>query len=70
MRLAASFWAEARRQGQPTASDESLDADVILAAQATTLNEDTDEGVVVATTNPRHLSRFVAASHWQDIALG
>lgn len=67
MRLAASFWAEARRQGQPTASDESLDADVILAAQAATLDEDTNEGVVVATTNPRHLSRFVSASLWQDI---
>lgn len=70
MRLAASFWAEARKQGQPTASDESLDADVILAAQAAILNENSDDGVVVATTNPRHLSRFVAASLWQDLAPG
>lgn len=68
MRLAASFWADARKQGQPTASDESLDADVILAAQAAFLNEDTEEDVMVATTNPRHLSRFVNASPWQDIA--
>lgn len=68
MRLAAGYWAGARKQGQPTASDESLDADVILAAQAATLNKDTDEGVVVATTNPRHLSRFVDAKLWQDIA--
>lgn len=70
MRLAASFWADARKQGQPTASDESLDADVILASQAAILNENSDDGVVVATTNPRHLSRFVAASLWQDIAPG
>jgi predicted nucleic acid-binding protein len=70
MRLAARFWADARKQGQPTASDESLDADVILAAQAAVLNEDTDEGVVVATTNPRHLSRFVDARLWRDIAPG
>ena len=68
MRLAASFWADARKQGRLTASDESLDADVILAAQATILNEDTDADVVVATTNPRHLSRFVDARAWQEIA--
>ncbi len=52
MRLAASFWADARKQGQPTASDESLDADVILAAQAAVLNENTDDDVVIATTYP------------------
>lgn len=67
LRLAARFWADARNQGQPTASDESLDADVILAAQAATLRGDTDDGVVIATTNPRHLSRFVDARLWQDI---
>jgi predicted nucleic acid-binding protein len=67
MRLAARFWADARNQGQPTASDESLDADVILAAQAATLNGNAEDGVVVATTNPRHLSRFVDAKLWQDI---
>jgi predicted nucleic acid-binding protein len=64
VRLAARFWAEARQAGRPTASDESLDADVILAAQAVVLAEDEGaEGVVVvvATTNPRHLSRFVEA---------
>ena len=66
MLQAAAFWADARRRGQPTASDDSLDADVILAAQAATLRE-TAKDVVVASTNPRHISRFVPAEHWQDV---
>ena len=65
MRQAATYWANARQQGQPTAADPALDGDVILAAQAATLNW-TD--VVVATTNVRHLSRFVQAEIWSDIA--
>ena len=58
MLRAAAFWADARRRGRPTASDESLDADVILAAQSATLR-DQHIDVVVASTNPRHISRFV-----------
>jgi predicted nucleic acid-binding protein len=38
MLRAAVFWADARRRGRPTASDQSLDADAILAGQAATLN--------------------------------
>ena len=64
MRRAAVFWAEARREGRPTAPDPALDADVILAAQAATLDR-TD--VIIATTNPKHLSRYVAAALWTDI---
>jgi predicted nucleic acid-binding protein len=64
MLKAAELWAEARRRGRPTARDESLDADVILAAQAATLH---GKDVVVASTNPKHLTRFVPAAHWQDI---
>jgi len=64
MLRAAEFWADARRRGRPTASDDSLDADVILAAQAATLGA---KGVIVASTNPRHVSRFVAAEYWQQI---
>ena len=64
MRQAAAFWAQARQQGQPTASDKAIDADAILGAQASTLGV---ADVVVATTNVGHLSRFVAAAMWQDI---
>lgn len=66
MRHAAQFWADARQRGQPTAGDKTLDADVILAGQAATMN---DPNVVVATTNVGHLSRFVAARLWEDIVV-
>lgn len=64
MRRAAEIWALARNAGQPTAPDPALDGDVILAAQALTLNS----AVVVATANSSHLSRFVPADTWQNIA--
>lgn len=63
MRLAAELWAQARGVGRPTAADPALDADVILAAQAITLSVP----MVVATGNPAHLSRFVAAELWSNI---
>lgn len=65
LRQAAIFWAQARQQGRPTADDKALDGDVILAAQAMTL-EAVD--VVIATTNVGHLSRFAPAALWPDIA--
>lgn len=65
MRKAAELWAQARQHGQPTAADNTIDADMILAAQALTLSA---PGVVVATTNVGHLSRFVPAELWQNIA--
>lgn len=66
MLQAAEFWAAVRRQGKPTADAKALDADVILAAQATMVTADYDE-VVVATGNPHHISRFVQAQPWEDI---
>jgi hypothetical protein len=71
MRQAADFWASARQQGIPTADSLALDADVILAAQAVTLNPvdwgQPNAAVVVATTNVGHLSRFADARLWRGI---
>jgi predicted nucleic acid-binding protein len=65
MRRAAELWAQARQQGQPTAGDKTIDADVILAAQALTLGA---SQFLVATTNIGHLSRFVPAELWHNIS--
>jgi len=64
MRQAAQLWAQARQQGQPTAGDKTIDGDMILVAQAMTLGV---PDIVIATTNVRHLSRFMAAELWQSI---
>jgi predicted nucleic acid-binding protein len=64
MRRAAELWAQARQQGRPTAGDNTIDADMILAARALTLNA---PAVVIATTNIGHLSHFVAAELWRNI---
>lgn len=66
MLRAARMWADARLRGQPTASERSLDIDVILAAQALEFSGEAGE-VVVATMNPRHLSRLVAARDWRQV---
>jgi len=66
MRQAAMFWAQARQQGQPTANDKTIDSDMILAAQAMTLDV---VDVVIATTNVGHLSRFAPADLWRNINL-
>ena len=67
MLLAADFWAQARRTGQPTSPDLALDADVILAAQATLLEQSEHDTVIIATTNVRHLARFATAQLWHDV---
>jgi hypothetical protein len=64
MHLAAGLWAQARARGTPTADPKELDADVILAAQALSLN---DTNVVVATVNVGHIRQFVAADIWQNL---
>ena len=61
MLKAAEFWCQARLDGQPTASSDALDGDVILAAQAATV------GGTVVTTNSKHLHRFVPASDLDDL---
>jgi len=66
MLQAAQFGAEARRRGQPTATPDAIDGDVILAGQAVTLDT-FGEPAVVATTYPGRLARYVAARDWRTI---
>jgi hypothetical protein len=66
MLKAAQFWASARKMGRQSADDASLDADMILAAQAGALVRAGDE-TVIATTNIRHLALFSPARIWRDI---
>ena len=61
MHRAAELWAEARFRGTPTAADQALDGDVILAAQAMSV------GGTIITANRQHLSRFVTAKEWSEI---
>ena len=68
LRLASKLWAQARRQGKPTADPKELDGDVLIAAQAL------DTGIpfsdfVIATVNVGHLSVFAPAMLWSDIKL-
>ena len=63
---AAEFWAAARKAGRQSTDDASLDADMILAAQASALVRAVDE-TVIATTNVRHLALFASARIWREI---
>ena len=69
MDIASELWATVRRAGQPTAPDDALDGDAILAAQAIVAAEEWG-GAVVATTNVGHLARFpgVVARDWWEIS--
>jgi len=66
LRLAATLWARARRQGRPTADPRELDCDVIIAAQALTMGTPASS-LVIATTNIGHLAQFVTAEAWANI---
>ncbi len=67
MRQAAQLWADLRNKGLPTTDPKELDVDVILAAQA--LGTGLLAGqIVVATSNPSHLSRLVPAQLWSEIS--
>lgn len=68
MRKAARLWAESRRQGEPTADLKNIDADVIIAATCQLIQtEYPGQNLIVATTNVKHLSRFIAAQEWREI---
>jgi hypothetical protein len=66
IRQAAQLWADVRRRGFPTADAKELDGDVIVAAQAMTCSFPISD-VIVATTNPVHLTRFIAADLWTNL---
>lgn len=63
---APKLWAQSRNAGQPTADPQARDADVILSAQALSLGVP-EPGIIVATTNPVHISRYIAADLWTNI---
>lgn len=66
MDLAAELWAKSRQAGLATGDPKKLDIDVILAAQALTLDVP-DRDLIIATENAKHLSRFVPSDDWQNI---
>ena len=66
LRLAADLWAKARQRGRATADASDLDIDVILAAQALSFGPAPSD-VVIATSNAKHLSQFIAAQNWTEI---
>lgn len=61
MNLAAKYWADARKRHKKGASDEALDGDVILAAQAQSVR------ATVITENTKHLEDFVEVINWKEI---
>ena len=54
------------RDGKPALVTTKPNGDVILAAQALSLGT-ASPGLIVATTNPAHISRYVAADLWTNI---
>ncbi len=59
MRLAATLWAQTRAEGQLRGSEERLDVDVILAAQAR------QAGGQIVTTNERHFLNIADLFDWR-----
>ena len=59
MQLAAELWAESRARGQSRATEDGLDIDVILAAQARQV------GGCVVTFNEKHFRDLVEIFDWR-----
>jgi hypothetical protein len=68
MRQAAAFWALTRQAGLVTADPHALDADCILAAQASLLGGPADV-ITIATSNVRHFMALpgINAQVWDTI---
>jgi len=58
MRMAAALWAQARGEGQLRGPEDSLDADVILAAQARQC------GGHIVTANEKHFRKIADVFDW------
>lgn len=69
MRKASQLSAWARQTGQQTASNEALDADVILAATSIVIAQENSLPSMVVTKNVRHIARYTPAEDWEDIPL-
>ena len=68
LRKSAQLWAETRRLGLPTADVENIDVDVIIGATCQLLEQEyPGQRLVAATTNVKHLSRFIQALNWTEI---
>ncbi len=65
----AELWAQMRKGGTPTAADNVLDVDVLLAAQALVSAKNLALNPIVATDNVGHLERMVTARKWSDLVL-
>jgi hypothetical protein len=68
LRFGCQLWARARSTVTPTADPRELDCDVLLAAQALPMDVPASD-LIIAATNVGHLSQFVAADLWVNIAL-
>ena len=62
MRLAAQLWADSRLRGQLRSSEDNLDVDVILAAQAN------QASAQIVTTNERHFRGLAEVFDWRSFA--
>lgn len=62
MRLAARLWAQTRAQGQSRGTEDSLDVDVILAAQAR------QAGGCIVTLNEKHFRNIADVFDWRPFA--
>jgi len=60
MRMAASLWAQTRSEGQSRGPEESLDIDIILAAQARLA------GAQIITLNERHFRGVADLFDWRS----
>ncbi len=69
LKQSAELWAKTRQLGLPTAEVENIDIDVIIGATCQLLEEEyPGQRLIVATTNVKHLSRFVEAQNWFNIS--